>query len=287
MSREPSTPPVRGAYGYRMEGLADGSPYLLPADQDWPLLRIEREESDPDGPSGSPGDLQVRESAAEAWITATDRVVVDRATLTIRFATSKRLDDQIIIHPYLGLPVSVVSFWLGRQVLHGGAFAHGGRGWGLLGEREAGKSSTLGWLMGHGVEVLTDDLLVLERGTLFSGPRSVDLREDAAALFGGEDLGKLGSRWRWRLRPGGASSSTRLGGVVQLEWGERTAVEPLGPVERLEVLFANVAVRPAPAEASAYLELASLPGWRFVRPRALDELDQAVPQLLEALNQAL
>jgi hypothetical protein len=288
MNRDMSTPTPRGAYGYRIAGLEDGSPYLLPAAPEWPLLRIERRGVEPAGSArGSPGELQIDDSRAVAWITATDRVVVDRPSLTVNFHTRETLDDQIIVHPYLGLPVSIVSYWLGRQALHGGAFNHEGRAWALLGGREAGKSSTLGWLMRHGLEILSDDLLVLESGTLFSGPRSVDLRRDAADLFGGEDLGKLGSRWRWRLRPGRATPSTPLGGVVRLEWGEQVALEPLGADERLNLLFANAAVRPRPSEAQAYLELASLPAWRFARPRALEELDQAVPQLLEVLSQAL
>ena len=288
MNREASTP-NRGVYGYRIAGLADESPYLLPAAAEWPLLRIERRAVEP-GPasaSGRPGAIEIDDSRATAWITTTDRVVIDRSSLTVNFYTHETLQDQIIVHPYLGLPVSIVSHWLGRQALHGGAFNHEGRAWALLGSREAGKSSTLGWLMRRGLEILSDDLLVLDGGTLFSGPRSVDLRQDAANVFGGEDLGKLGSRWRWRLRPGPATPSTPLGGIVQLEWGERVAIEPLSADERLNVLVTNAAVRPQESEARAYLELASLPAWRFTRPRALEELDQAVPQLLELLSQAL
>src|SRR4051794_9202229 len=211
--RNKGQPGMRGAYGYEITGLSADSPYLLPTQPGWPRLRIERDGIDPDRPSAAkpPGTVGVHESSAEAWITGTDRVEVERSTLTVRFRTDEPLDDEIVVHPYLSLPVAILSFWLGRQTLHGGAFRHAGRGWALLGAREAGKSSTLGWLMGQGLEIVTDDLMVLEEGTLFSGPRSLDLRGDAAEVFGGEDLGKLGNRGRWRLRPGQIASATPLG----------------------------------------------------------------------------
>jgi hypothetical protein len=278
-------PQPRGAYGYQIDGLAES--YLVTAEPGWPRLRIERGVEPGLRDDGSPGALEIDETRAALWVTASDRVELDRKSLTIRFRTRAPVADQVIVHPYLSLPVSIVSFWLGRQAVHGAAFIHEGRAWALVGGREAGKSSTLGWLMRQGFEPLTDDLLVLERGTAFCGPRSIDLRGDAAHEFGGEDMGRLGNRSRWRLRPGGSTPAARLGGIVLLEWDERTAVEPLAADERLHTLFANVALRPRPGEAEDYLELASLPAWRFARPHGLDQLDGAVPRLLETLSQAL
>jgi hypothetical protein len=276
---------LRGAYGYEVSGLSDS--YLLPAERDWPRLRIERSVEPGLSDDGSPGALDIDEARADLRITPADRVEVDRETLTMRFRTREELADQVLVHPYLSLPVAIVSFWLGRQTLHGGAFRHDNAGWALLGGREAGKSSTLGWLLGQGVEILTDDLIVLDGGTLFAGPRSVDLRGDAARLLGGEELGKLGNRDRWRLLADEAPPASPLNGIVLLEWGDEVAVEALSADERLSTLFANVALRPRPSEAAAYLELASLPAVRFTRPRGLDELDRVVPQLLDALSQAL
>ena len=54
------------------------------------------------------------------------------------------------------------------------ALAVGGRALGVVGTREAGKSSTLAWLAVAGTEVLCDDLLVIDGQSTFKGPRTID-----------------------------------------------------------------------------------------------------------------
>lgn len=138
--------------------------------------------------------------------------------------------------------------------------------------------------MTRGHEVLSDDVLIIDDGRIFAGPRCIDLREDAASRFGGEDLGVLGSRGRWRLRPERAPASAPLGGLVHLEWGPTVSVEPVPPSERIPALINASVIRPSPAEAAAYLDLAALPAWRFVRPRDLSVADRANAQLVDALG---
>jgi hypothetical protein len=272
----------RGAYGFAIGGLDDPAALLGPAAPGWPELRVERAGRAPsDGPA--PGTVRVSEDRAEIWIGDGGRVDVERATMTVSFATRERLADGLVVHPYLGLPASIASHWLGRQVLHGGAFLENGRAWALLGDKEAGKSSTLGWLMGRGRQVLSDDILVVEDGVLSAGPRCVDLRPEAAALLGGEDVGMLGNRVRWRLGAGEVPASAPLGGIVHLDWGERLLVEPLGAEERISGLIRNSVIRPGSADAKPLLELAALPTFRFVRPRDLGAIDQSGERLLEAV----
>ena len=85
-----------------------------------------------------------------------------------------------LVHPYLAPAAAVIGRWLGRESVHAGAIAVDGRALGVVGARGAGKSSTLAWWALDGGEVLCDDLLVLDGRATFVGPRSIDLREDAA-----------------------------------------------------------------------------------------------------------
>ena len=276
-------PSELGIYGFAVDGIDEPERYLLPAEPGWPRLTIVRNGAQDGIPAREPGTVRVEPERAEIWMTAGDRIEIDRATLTVRFSTRKALHDRVVLHPCLGLPASIASYWMGRQALHGGAFRHESGVFALMGVREAGKSSTLAWLLGRGHEIYSDDILILDQGALFAGPRSVDLRDKAAAVLGGEDLGMVGNRMRWRLDPGAVEAVAPLAGVVHLEWGDRVSVERLGSGESLPSLVQNFVVQPKRAESLAYLELASLPAWRFTRPRDLTRIDEVNAQLLEEL----
>ncbi len=130
---------------------------------------------------------------------------VDRDPLTASLTSPGGFSDDAVIHPDLGFLAAVVNRWAGREVFHAGAFLAENGAWGVLGTREAGKSSLLGLLAAKGVPVLADDALVVEDRTAFAGPRCIDLREGAADwLQQGTDIGMVGNRRRWRVRlPGG------------------------------------------------------------------------------------
>jgi hypothetical protein len=124
---------------------------------------------------------------------------------------------------------------------------------------------------------------VLDGTTVFAGPRTVDLRSEAADVLGGEPVDIQLGRHRWRLRSGEVAPSTPMRGLVYLEWGDAASVEPVPPFERLPFLIANSVLGPTVRDSTAYLELAGLPTLRFTRPRRLDVLDATMSQLVDAL----
>jgi hypothetical protein len=275
-----------GLYGFAVSGL-DGPGELLHAPQeDWPELFVSHTRSAPDRPpvDGGPGTVRIGHETAEVWITPTESMELDRAATTLRFVTHADIAAELVVHPFLALPAAIAARWLGRQSVHGGAFAHAGGAWAVLGDKESGKSSVLGWLLREGFEILSDDMLIVADGVMFSGPRCIDLRPSAAALLGGEEVLAPGqSRPRWRLRAGGVPASAPLAGVIHLAWGDSVRIEPLGAAERLEQLVRNSIMYPGPEEALPYLELAALPSLRFTRPRDLDQFEQANAQLVSSL----
>ena len=118
----------------------------------------------------------------------------------------------------------------------------------------------------------------------FAGPRSIDLREDAAErLAAGKALGVVGARDRWRLSVPTIPSSCALRGWVTLRFGERVEVVKLSAGERVRLLAAHYALRIAPRNPAAVLELASLPGWELSRPRCWNSLAIAMEHLLDAI----
>ena len=272
-----------GAYGFQILGLRDHAPGLLKTPTDWPELRIVREGPVDRDEIPAPGTIQLDDQRVVLWLVGGDRLEIVRSGLTAHLATSQTLSDEAIIHPYLGLTAAFASRWLGRHVLHGGAFLLNGEAWGVIAEKAGGKSSTLAALHEADVPVLTDDVLVLEGTTVFAGPRSIDLRESSAALLGGEALGFLGTRERWRLRPGAVPPAVPLAGFVHLEWGDELLIEPLESRERLSRLIAQSFPRPEASDALQLLELAARPAWRLSRPNRLSLLEESMTRLLETL----
>jgi hypothetical protein len=270
-----------GAYGLRIGGVEGASDLLVPAAAAWPKLDLAQQPGD-----GAIEVESVTEETAELRLRAGGRVDIDRRALTALYTVPHELRADELVHPYLAPAAAIVSRWLGRESLHAGAFLAGTGAFALLGERESGKSSTLAWLARAGREVVCDDMLILEDGArAYFGPRSVDLRREAAEHLGaGEPLGMTGARERWRLDVrGGSETPVELRGCVFLEWGEPLDLVPISGSERLARLFVHRGVRLPPTDPEALLQIASLPGWELRRPRAWDALDDAVELLLERL----
>jgi hypothetical protein len=265
-----------GAYGLRLDVPQEARRLLGPAEPDWPRLELSSVVGET-----APGPERVTEDRAELTLRTGGRVVVDRAAGRAEYTTPRPLGADELVHPYLAPAASIMAWWHGRAALHAGAFAVDGRAWAVVGEREAGKSSTLALLSRRGIEIVTDDLLVVDEGVVLPGPRAIDLREDASAELGGtEALGKAGARERWRLAVSPLVSRPALAGVVVLAWGDALEVAPLSAGERFAAIESQLAVRLPAREPESLLDLVALPAWRFSRSRGWDGVDGDVDRML-------
>lgn len=210
---------------------------------------------------------------------------MDRAAGQATFLLESRPSASALVHPHLAGVAAVWSYWCGHDGFHAGAFFAGGGVWGLLGEKGSGKSSTLAGLARAGVPIVCDDVLVLAGGTAFAGPRSLDLRADAARELGaGQPLGVIGQRERWRVALGSIEPELAFRGWVALRWGSETTVRPLRGAERLRQLVEHRALLVPPRTPTALIDLAERPFLEFTRPRGWGSLEEAVGLLLDAVG---
>ncbi len=252
-----------GAYGFSIRGVPERNG-LIEAPRHWPALALSVEV----GARQQPVEDRVDDDIAIVRLRAGGFVTVRRTPASATFSLPTRPREEALVHPHLASAAAVCAHWLGRESFHAGAFAAGGGVWALLGDKGAGKSSMLASLALAGVPVVTDDLLVLDGLTAFAGPRSIDLRADAAAtLRAGESLGVIGQRERWRLALPSAAAELPFRGWVLLEWDEKTSVTPLRGSDRLRALTPHRALRIAPRRPEALIELSALPLVALARPR--------------------
>jgi hypothetical protein len=270
---------ARGAYGFRLEGLPEAADLLVGAPPGWPGLAIE---CAPDS-EGPPAD-RVGPDRAELRLLSGGWVGIDRVPGRAIYHLPRPVDDGALVHPYLA-PVALISArWLGRESFHAGAFVAGGGVWALLGDKEAGKSTTLAWLETHGHTVVCDDALVLDGVTALAGPRTIDLRAESARRLGiGEPLGTVGVRERWRVPLGEVAAELPFRGWVQLEWGEAVEVARVRGAARLPALIPHRGVRLEPPRPEALVDYAALPQLTLRRPRGWDSLREGAERLLEAI----
>jgi hypothetical protein len=271
---------VSGCYGFRLSGLGDADGLLIDAPGDWPALELRYAPPDCEAPAsdsidGDRAHLVLR----GGW------VELERPTGVVTFRLEPRPPDRDLVHPYLAGPAAVAARWTGRDSFHAGAVVIGGGAWAILGDKENGKSTTLAWFALHGHPVLTDDLLVVDRGAGLAGPRCIDLRRESSERLGvGEPLGVVGQRARWRFELGDVPPRVPLRGFVTLAWDGAVSFEPLRGVERLMALLPGRSVRRPPPHPAQLVDLSSLPVWRLRRPHRWDALGVAGALMLETLG---
>lgn len=266
-----------GAYGLRLTGLETARRYLVGAPASWPDLAIERV-------TGTPSiDYEIVEDDwAEYRFLGGGCVSLEREPLTARFTAADVLSDDAMAHPGLAALAAITNRWLGRDAFHSGAFLAGAGAWAVMGAKEAGKSTMLGYLAAKGVGIVSDDMLIIGDGHALSGPRCVDLRPSAADWMGqGVDIGVVGDRRRWRVQVPPVPAAVPLQGWIVPVWGDRVELEVVPPAGRLPLLYANLGLTRIPRSPERLLRLAALPCLIFRRPRRWEAMEEAMVMLLD------
>ncbi|HEY2652302.1 MAG TPA: hypothetical protein VGI50_10300 [Solirubrobacteraceae bacterium] len=270
----------RGLYGLALPDLTSDGGLLVGAPAHWRSWRVVRRHGGADAVDGSVGP-----DCARLRLAPEGSLVIDRQSRTSTFTMHNPPSDAELAHPYLSATAAIAARWEGWQSFHAGAFVVGEAVWGILGEREVGKSSLLAALAALGADVMTDDLLVLREGKVLAGPRCIDLREGSArALGAGVTIGSVGTRERWRLKLDPVAPELPLAGWITLEWGEDESFHQVAPGERFLRLVDNLTVVLEPPDPPTVLELASLPMVTLRRPRRLDTLARTAESLVTHLG---
>lgn len=261
----------RGVYGLRLRGVEEADDLLGEAHGHWPEVTLAWREGD----TGLEQE-EVTDTKAAIRLQTGGRIELDRERGRAVYHVPRPLSAQELVHPYLVPVAAVMAHWHGRESVHAGGFVAGGGVWGVVGERESGKSSTLARLALDGVGIVSDDLLALEGLTALPGPRAIDLREEPAARLGvGASIGLAGARERWRLRLRPVATDLELRGWIHLAWGDRVEAVPISGGERVARLFGQRAARLPSLAPEVLLDLASLPSWELRRPQRWDSLGDA------------
>lgn len=270
---------THGAYGLRLPDLTSDLDLLLRAPHDWRDWSIVRRRGPAEDIDGT-----IREDCARLRLAPEGSLVIDRHTRTSRFTMRQPPSDAELAHPYLAATAAIAARWDGWQSFHAGGFVVGDGVWGVLGEREVGKSSLLAALAAVGVPVLSDDVLVVRDGCALAGPRCIDLRKESAVGLGmGETIGLVGTRERWRVALPAVSPELPLAGWVTLEWGDDTVIERVAASERFPRLLENLTVILEPPDPPTVLALASMPMVTLRRPPRLEALRASAESLVDHL----
>lgn len=277
-------PATLGAYGLRFSGaLAPagraGLQTVPPACR-WPVVNLRWRR--PEGPAPL---QRIDDHVALIRLIGGGHLELERQERRACFCTEERPDGAVLAHPGLAPVGAIFAHWLGRSGFHAGAVIVDGGAWAVVGAKGSGKSTTLAWLAAAGYPVVTDDVLVIEAGMAFAGPRSVDLRpESARRLEGMPPLVLVRQGERHRLVLERVTAEVPFRGWVLLEEGEGIDAISVAPGERVRRVARHSVVRLAPRQPEAILELARLPMWRLRRPRRWSMLDETVNRLLDLVT---
>jgi hypothetical protein len=268
-----------GAYGFRFSGLAHARHLLVDAPESWPDVAVVRETS-----GTRPAREYVNDEHARLWLAGGAWAELRREPGQAEVRVPEGTSDQALVHPYLAPVALVMARWHGREGFHAGGLVADGGVWGVMGDKTAGKSTLLAWLARAGAGILSDDVLVIDGDRAFAGPRSIDLRSEAAEVLGaGEALGHIGARDRWRVPLDPVPAELPLRGWISLEWGDAVALESVRGSERLMALMPHRGVRLEPAIPAALVRLSALPHLRLTRPRDWGSMGEVADRLLAAL----
>jgi len=251
----------------------------LPPHTSWPILRFRRER----GRLGfDERGWAIDGSYAHLPVGRESQALFDRGRRVVTVRSPAVVPEESLVHPILALAGGIFAHWDGREALHAGAFVGNDGAWILLGDNEAGKSSTLAQLALLGYPVLSDDLVVLQDMMAFAGPRCLDLRRATTSRLNLDELLEVRGNERYRLPLGEIVPEVPVHGWIFLAWGSRIELRELGPGDRVRRLTnKRMLIGRLPTRPDLFLDLARLRAWELVRPRRWDCLRPAVDSLLD------
>lgn len=271
-----------GAYGFRLSCPQAGDPLpdLIEVNPTSPHVIVTWRHA------STVKDIEVVESDRVAYGSrGATTYYVERVPRAIRFDIPYVPSPAALVHPLLTIGVSVLARWRGDVTLHAGAFETPAGGWGVMGAREAGKSSILASIGERGYPVVADDLMAVQNGSVWAGPSCVDLRPDTVGRFtNAVPMGIVGGRPRYRLSTVPGHAQIPLRGFFVLDWNHASdiSVEPLSTQERLQWLYRQEYIRLVGySDPAKLLPLVALPAWRLTRPRDWAATEEAVERVLE------
>lgn len=269
-----------GAYGLQIAGLEEAEEWMQPLPVSSPRLRVEKARA----VGTISRESRLDSAEADLRLVGDGRLQMRRDDGLAVFSFAAVPSDEDLLHPYLAPAAALAHLWAGREALHGGAFATSAGAIALLGEKDSGKSTTLAWLATeHRVPVLSDDLVVIDRGAVLSGPRCLDLRRAGSPQYLDLEPARTvrnAERLRMTLPP--AALKTPLIATVALRWGGRIRLEATPPARRLQQLLPQRMYRDRLAgDPRAILGLAALPMLILTRPRGKAGLHGAATVLAD------
>lgn len=266
-------------YGLRVNGLEAVDALVDDPPASWLSVAVNVDQAPP--PAGPGPALNTERAALE--LPDGRLLKMDRVTRRATFH-GPALEPDDLAHPYLGPVGSIFARWDGREAFHAGAVAIGGGAFGVVGGKEAGKSTLLAALAGGGADVVADDLVVTDGERVFAGPRCVDLRPPPLAVDGAI-LRPVRNGERLRVALGAVPPETPLRGWLFLEWDDAPARLAKLPASELVVRLIRWRAGPQlPSDAAMLLRLGALPAWRLRRPRDADAIGSTAALLLDRLG---
>jgi hypothetical protein len=276
-----SAPSPVGAYGLRLSGVDEAASILSPAAPDWPAVALRVTVGDHPATEeyidGDRATIRLRTGGS---------VELDRKAGRARYTVPAPLSADELVHPFLAPTASVFAYWHRRESLHAGGVALADRAWGLVGERLGGKSSLLAALALSGLDIVCDDVLVVDGREAFVGPRTIDLREDAADAFGvGREIGVVGTRQRWRIGLRQLDRRLVVSGWIFTAWSDECRIQRVPVAQTLARLLRNRSTRLPPQDPAMFLGLSALPAWELRRPRSWETMPEALELMLGVLRE--
>ncbi len=272
---------IGAAYGFRIRSFPPATDLLNPAPDDWPELEVTQVVEETTIFAN-----KLDETSAVVGFLTGGGAFMDRTPRRATLHVPELLTHDELAHPYLAPLASAHAHWMGWLPFHAGGIVVGGRVWGIVGEREAGKSTLLAALAIRGVPVVADDLIVVDGDTVYAGPRTLDLRREAADRFGvGRELGVVGLRERWRFDLPPVALEVPLGGWVFPRWDGSISITRTPPAARITRLAPGRTVLNPDIDALALMRLSAMPAFDFMRPPEWDDMDTGLDRLIAVLDQ--